>query len=159
MLHPTHDARPAPTLERNAGSNHVSRDARANLGDLTPVLDGDSFRTRRDNFVAERQQAFWGLRGILKRQQGEKSRWRVRHNAAIQRSTSAEQTRAGNGVLIKEAKSKLGREAIHAKPAHEHWTEPWRITSVEQPGLSYRATMRERRIRGGGIGSQTQNLP
>ena len=67
MLDPTHDARSAPTVGRNAGWNPVSRDARANLDALTPRLDCGSFRTRHDNFVAERQPAFWGLRGILKR--------------------------------------------------------------------------------------------
>ena len=67
---------------------------------------------------------------------------------AIQRSSSGEQTQVGNRVLVKEAASKLGRDGIHAKLAHEHWTGPWRITSVEQPGLSYQATMRGRRIRG-----------
>ena len=118
MLDPTHDARPAPTVGRNAGSNPVSHDARTNLDALTPGLDDDSFRTRRDNFVAERQQAFWGPRGVLKRRQ---SRRRARHYAAIQRS---EQTRVGNRVLITEAASKRGREGIHAKLAHEHWTGP-----------------------------------
>ena len=124
MLDPTHDARLTPTLGRNAGSNPVSHDARTNLDALTPGLDDDSFRTRRDNFVAERKQTFWGLRGILKRGQGEKSRRTSRHNAAMQRSSSGKQTRVGNRVLFKEAASKRGREGIHAKLAHEHWTGP-----------------------------------
>ena len=51
---------------------------------------------------------------------------------------------------LKEKTSKLGRGGIHAKLVHEHWTGPWRTTPVEQPGLSYRATMRGRRIRGRG---------
>ena len=128
MLDPTHDARLTPTLGRNAGSNHVSRDARANLGALTPVLDGDSFRTRRDNFVAERQQTLWGLRGILKRRQGDNNRKRARHNGSNHRGSSGEQTRVGNRVLIKEAASNLGKEGIRAKQVHEHWTGPRRIT-------------------------------
>ncbi|CAN0536991.1 unnamed protein product, partial [Scytosiphon promiscuus] len=33
------------------------RDVRTTLGTPTPVLDGDSFRTGLDNFVAERHQA------------------------------------------------------------------------------------------------------
>ena len=65
MLDLTHDARPAPTLGKNAGSNHVSRDARTKLDALTPVLDGDSFRTGSGNFVQERQRTVWELRGIL----------------------------------------------------------------------------------------------
>ena len=124
------------------------RDARTNLDALTPVLDDDSFRSGLDNFVAERQQTFRELRGILERRQEEKNRRRARHNAAIKRGSSGQQTRVGDRVLIKEAVSKLGREGIHAKLAHEHWTGPWRITAVEQPGLSYQATMSGRRIRG-----------
>ena len=72
--------------------------------------------------MAERQQPFLELRGIFKRRKEENNRRRARHNAAMKRSSSREQTRVGNRVLIKEAASKLGREGIHAKLAHEHWT-------------------------------------
>ena len=129
-----------------------------NLDALTPVLDGDSFRSGLDNFVTERQQTFLELRGILKRRQEERNRRRVRHNAAIKRSSSGEQTRVVDRVLIKEAASTLGREGILAKLAHEHWTVPWRTTSVEQPGPSYQATMRGRRIRGRGYRQPTSSF-
>ena len=106
------------------------------------------FRTGLDNFVADEQQPFLELRGILKRRQEEKNRRRARHNAAIKRNSSGEQAHVGDKVLVKEADSKLAREGIHAKLAHEHWTGPWRVTAIEQPGLSYQATLRGRRIRG-----------
>ena len=148
MLNQTDDARPAPTLQRKAVSNAVGRDARTNLDALAPVLDGDSFRRWLDSFVTEKQQTFWELRGILKRRQEGTNRRSARHNAAIERSSSGEQTRVGDKVLIKEAPRKLGRENVDAKLAHEHWTGPWRTISVEQPGLSYQTTTRGRRIRG-----------
>ena len=124
------------------------RDARTNLDALTPVLDGHSFFTGLNNFVAEKQQTFRELGGILERRKEENNRRRARHNAAIKRSSSDLQTRVGDRVLIKEAPSKLGRDGIHAKLVHEHWTGPWRIPSIEQPGLRYQATMSGRRIRG-----------
>ena len=124
------------------------RDARTNLDARTPVLDGDSFRTGLDNFVAKRQQSFLEVRGILETRQEEKNRRRTRHNAAMKRSSSGQETGVGDRVLIKEVANKLGREGLHATLAHEHWTGPWRITSIEQPGLSYQATMSGRRIRG-----------
>ena len=104
------------------------RDARTNLDALTPILDGDSFRTGRHNCVAKRQQTFWELRGMPKRQQGEKNRRRAHHTGAIHRSSPGEQARVGNRVLIKEAARKLGSEGIHAKLAPEQGTGPWRIT-------------------------------
>ena len=39
------------------------RDARLNLDALLPVLDGDVSLPGLDNFVAERQRTFLGLRG------------------------------------------------------------------------------------------------
>ena len=132
------------------------RDARTNHDALTPVLDGDPFRTGLDNFVAEGQQTFWVLRGILERRQEENNRRRARHDAAIKRRPSSDQqTRVGDRVLIKEAASKLRREGIHAKLSHQHWTGPWRITSIEQPGLSFQATMSGRRIRGRVVSAAT----
>ena len=54
----------------------------------------------------------------------------------------------GDNVLVKEADSKLAREGIHEKLADEHGTGPWQVTDIEQPTLSYQATLRDRRIRG-----------
>ena len=82
------------------------RDARSNLDALTPTLDGDTFRTGLDNFMAEKQQTFLEVRGILKRMQEEKKRMRARHNAAIKRNSSGERVRIGDKVLVKEADSK-----------------------------------------------------
>ena len=123
------------------------RDARTNLDALTPTLDGDGFRTGLDNFVAEKQQTFLELRGILKKRQEDKNKRRVRHNAAIMRHSSGERARVGDLMLVKEADSKMAREGTHAKLAHEHWTGPWQMTAIEQPGISYQATMSGRRIR------------
>ena len=52
----------------------------------------------------------------------------------MKRNSSGEQARVEDTVLVKEAESKLVREGMHAKLAHEHWTGPWRVTAIEQPG-------------------------
>ena len=124
------------------------RDARSNLDALTPALDGKAFRTGLDNFVAENQQSFLELRGILKRRQEEKNHRRAQHNAAIKRKSAGKHVPIGDKVLMKEADSKPAREGIHAKLAHEHWTGPGQVTAIEQPGVSYQPTLKGRWIRG-----------
>ena len=50
---------------------------------------------------------------------------------------------------MKEADSKAGKgRHPRAKLAHKHWTGSWQVTAVEQPALTYQASLRCRRIRG-----------
>ena len=122
-------------------------DARKNLDALTPALDGDGFCTGLDNFVAEKHQTFLKLRGILTKRQEDNNMQFVRHNEAIMRHSSGERARVRDLMLVKEACSKMVQEGRHTKLAHEHWTGPWQVTVIEQPGISYQVTMSGRRIR------------
>ena len=78
-----------------------------NIDGLHPVLDGDSFRTGHENFVAERQQTFRDLIGILERRQEEKNPTRAWHNMGMKKSSSGQQTRVGDRVLMKKSTRKL----------------------------------------------------
>lgn len=97
--------------------------------------------------MAENQQTFLELRGILNRWQEDKNRGRVQHNAAILRKSPGEWARVGDLVLIKEVDGQVAREGIHTKLAHEYWTGPWEMIAIEQPGPSCQATLSGRRIR------------
>ena len=70
--------------------------------------------------MADKDQTFLELREILKKRQEDKNRRRVRHNAAIVRHSSGERAGVGDVMLVKEADSKMAKEGMHAKLAHEH---------------------------------------
>ena len=94
------------------------RDACTNFDVLTPALDNDDSHAVLDTFMGENQQTFLELRGILNRQQEDKNRRRVRHNAAILRKPPGERAPVGGLVLVKEVDGQVAREGILAKLAH-----------------------------------------
>ena len=112
-------AGPVPPLRWTPFGILFGRDASTNLDALIPALDGDDFRTGLGNFVAEKHQTFLELREISKKQQEDKNKRRVRHNAAIMWYSSGERARVGDVMLVKEADNKMAQKGTHAKVAHK----------------------------------------
>ena len=66
----------------------------------------------------------------------------------MKRKFAGEHAHNGDKMLVKDGDSKLSRDGIHAKLAHKHWTGPWQVRVIEQPGLRYEEILKGRRIRG-----------
>ena len=75
----------------------------------------------------------------LSKRHEDRQKSRESRNARIGRTSVRTRVVVGDKVLVKEAESMMTREGIHL--AHEHWTRPWEVTEVVQPGLSYIVTM------------------
>lgn len=75
--------------------------------------------------------------------------------AVARRGSPGEPVKMSDQVIVKESDSSLAKEGTNVKLAHDHWTGPWQVTWVVQPGLRIDISLNGRRSRGCRIPKRT----
>lgn len=76
---------------------------------------------RYDNWVADKQQAFSGVRAGMKNIHEQNNTARNLDNTAIARGATRARTKVDDQVMVNEADSSLARGRMHAKLTYEDW--------------------------------------
>lgn len=121
------------------------RESRSHIDVVTQALgDDSSFGHGLERAVTDQQRM---TQEILRQRHDAQNRQRERHKAKVARESPGAKTVSGSLVLVKEPSNMLHRDSLHPKLAHDHYTPPWRVTTVMRDRPSFTIQLNGRRIR------------